>query len=218
MTDKYKNKYRISSTRLQNWNYSWNGKYFVTICTGNRHCYFGDIIDGEMNLSEIGKIADKYWAEIPEHFPFVLLDEYIIMPNHVHGIVVINKQGNIKNGNGDLNGDGGSVVETRHCLVSTTEPTEPTEPTKKSDKPYTTIGQKRFQNQGRNTLSSIIGSYKSVVTKYARNINPGFCWQSRFHDNVIQNYKSLCRIRNYIKNNPKNWKMDRFNTGNKKNI
>ncbi len=68
-----------------------------------------------------------------------------------------------------------------------------------------TIGQNRFQNQEKNTLSAIIGSFKSVVTKNARKINPDFGWQSRFHDHVVRNKKSLHNIRKYIKNNPRKW-------------
>ena len=66
------------------------GFYFVTICTKNREIFFGDVVDSKMVLSKIGLIADKYWREIPNHFPFVKLDEFIIMPNHIHGIIQIN--------------------------------------------------------------------------------------------------------------------------------
>lgn len=74
-----------------------------------------------------------------------------------------------------------------------------------------TIGQKRFQNQGKHTLSSIIGSYKSVVTKHAHKIHADFAWQSRFHDHIIRDNKSYERIQNYILNNPKKWEEDSFN-------
>lgn len=188
MTDKYQNKYRISSSRLQNWDYGWNSPYFVTICTQNRVCYFGDIIDSKIQLSEIGKMAQKYWWEIPAHFPFVKLGAFVVMPNHVHGIIVIDKT------------DDGRHVETRQCLVSTSKTT--------TNKP--TIGQKRFKNQGKNTLSSIIGSYKSVVTKNAHNIHSDFAWQSRFHDHIIRTSKSFDRIEKYINENPIKWEVDKF--------
>lgn len=89
--DRFKNKYRIPSSRLQNWDYGWNAMYFVTICTRNREHFFGEVVDGEMQLSGIGIIANKYWHEIPQHFPFVNLDAFVVMPNHVHGIVIIDK-------------------------------------------------------------------------------------------------------------------------------
>ena len=91
MQNKFKNKYRISSARLQSWDYSNNGAYFITICTQNRNHFFGKIQNQEMHLSEIGKLAEKYWLEIPEHFPFVELGNFVVMPNHFHGILIINK-------------------------------------------------------------------------------------------------------------------------------
>ncbi len=91
MKDKFQDKYRIESTRLKNWDYGWNGSYFITICTKNREIFFGNIVNNEMHYSEIGEIAKKYWQEIPDHFPFVVLDVYVVMPNHMHGIVIIDK-------------------------------------------------------------------------------------------------------------------------------
>ncbi len=86
---KFKGKYRVESTRLPNRNYAANGWYFVTICTSDRAHFFGDVIAGEVQLSAIGKIAQQFWAEIPNHFNDIYIDAYVIMPNHVHGIVVI---------------------------------------------------------------------------------------------------------------------------------
>ncbi len=89
MSDKSKDKYRILSSRLQNWDYSSNGYYFITICTKERQHYFGEIINNVMCLSKIGEIVQKYWVEIPIHFSFIELDEFVVMPNHVHGIIII---------------------------------------------------------------------------------------------------------------------------------
>lgn len=91
MRELYNNKYRIPSNRLPGWDYGQNAPYFVTICTSNRIHYFGEISDNQMNLSLLGEIAHSYWQEIPLHFPFIILDDFIIMPNHVHGILIINK-------------------------------------------------------------------------------------------------------------------------------
>jgi REP element-mobilizing transposase RayT len=85
----YKDQYRIESARLVDWDYSFTGYYFVTICTYNHIDYFGDIKNSKMNLSEIGRIANNYWNEIPTHFPYTKLDKFIIMPNHLHGIIKI---------------------------------------------------------------------------------------------------------------------------------
>ncbi len=99
----FKNKYRIESARLKGWDYSSPGAYFVTIITKNRVCCFGDVENGFMHLNELGKIAKQCFEKIPEHFPFVSVDVFVIMPNHVHGIIIIN----------DQNGDG-IFVETQY--------------------------------------------------------------------------------------------------------
>lgn len=91
MPDKYLGKYRNESTRAPWWDYSRNGAYFITINTKNREHYFGEIRDGIMNLSDVGKLANKFWLKIPDHFHGVLLDAHIVMPNHVHGILIIDK-------------------------------------------------------------------------------------------------------------------------------
>ena|SRR5438034_10305509 len=91
MPDKFLDRYRISSARLSNWDYSSNAAYFLTICTANRRHYFGEIINAEMRLSRIGEFANECWMNIPNHFPYFYLDAFVIMPNHVHGIVIIEK-------------------------------------------------------------------------------------------------------------------------------
>jgi len=183
MIDKFKGKYRIKSARLQNWGYSNTGLYFVTICTANRELYFCDIINGEMQLSEIGNMANKFWKEIPEHFPFVELDEFVIMPNHVHGIIIINKPN-----------DGECIdkrnVKTPNLGVSTTA-----------------IASKKWKPE---SLGVIINQYKRICTINARKIHADFVWQSRFHDHIIRNDDSLQRIRDYIINNALRWIEDKF--------
>ena len=93
----YQEKYRIKSTRLPYWNYSSDGWYFVTICIKNRMKYFGEVQNYIMGLSDVGCIAAKFWQNIPKHFPFIRLDEWVVMPNHLHGIVVIDKNNQEKN-------------------------------------------------------------------------------------------------------------------------
>ncbi len=85
----FKNKYRIDSTRLKDYDYSQDGSYFVTICTKERELFFGEVQNNKMILNDLGVIAEKYWLEIPQHFENTELDEFIIMPNHIHGIIVI---------------------------------------------------------------------------------------------------------------------------------
>ncbi|MCF7878907.1 MAG: hypothetical protein K9L95_05535, partial [Candidatus Omnitrophica bacterium] len=85
------------SIRLMGYDYAQRGAYFITICVNNRKCLFGNVCDGEMILNECGKIIDKCWNQIPQYFPHVELDEYIIMPNHIHGIINIVKKYKINN-------------------------------------------------------------------------------------------------------------------------
>lgn len=85
----FRDKYRIETTRRRDWNYAAPGWYFVTICTENKQCYFGCIADAALKPSSMGRCADVFWREIPAHHNHVTIDEFIVMPNHVHGILVI---------------------------------------------------------------------------------------------------------------------------------
>ncbi len=96
--DKFNNKYRIPSARLQSWDYASNGAYFITICTKNRENFFGNISDDQMHLNAVGQLAEKYWMEITEHFTFVELGNFVVMPNHTHGILIIDKTDNPNGG------------------------------------------------------------------------------------------------------------------------
>ncbi len=189
----FKNKYRIPSARLPGWDYSRNGNYFVTICVRNRECVFGKIEHGSAILSEIGNIAVHCWLDIPKHFPFVKLDEFIIMPNHVHGIKVIDHIDNeIMINPNRSSRDAACNVSTTACNVSTTN-TNTTQ--------FSRISPKR------GSLPSIIRSYKSAVTKLVNNkfSTLTFAWQSRYHDRIIRNEKELFHVRNYINQNPIRW-------------
>ncbi len=187
--EKFRNKYRIKSTRLEDWDYRRNAAYFVTICTKNWVCFFGGIVEknnagvseNQMGMSKTGKLAKNFWLEIPKHFPFIKLDAFIVMPNHIHGIIII---------------DGDDDVETLHATSLQTQ--------------TRTEFMSRISPK-KNSLSVVIRSYKSVVTKHARKINPDFSWQPRFYDHIIRNEKSLYKIRNYITNNPQKWNDDNMN-------
>ncbi len=190
--------------RLKNYDYSQEGYYFVTICTKNKEEFLGNIVgvddDVKAELSKIGKIVEKVWLEIPEHFKNVELDEYVIIPNHIHGIIVIKENEysrNIIHHVPDENCINGRNIA---CYVPTNYMN------------YTEEGSK-FGKITQNSLSVIIRSFKSAVTKYLNeNIpNHDFVWQSRFYDHIIRTEKSLSNIREYIRNNPLRWKFDRNN-------
>jgi putative transposase len=211
MSEKYRNKYRIASARAEWWDYASNAAYFITICTANRKHFFGEIKDRKMNLSNVGILADVFWHEIKNHSKFVELDAFVVMPNHIHGILVLNKDSE------ELNEQNVPFVptvpivpfvpfvETRHAL-SLPSPS----PSPSNSMTNKTIAQQRFQNQGKNTVSSIIGSYKSAVTKHANRLGLEFGWQTRFHDHIIKNDKDFVKISNYIENNVANWNDDKF--------
>ena len=205
MSDKFQNKYRIASTRLSGWDYGWNAPYFITICTKDRECFFGEIVNGEMNLSKTGVIADLMWYEIKNHAKDIELGEFIVMPNHVHGIITLNGDPRVRNDHPD------STVETTHALsLPQNDRSDPKETRHALSLQQKTPAQQRFQNQGKNTISSIIGGYKSAVTKHANRLKLDFAWQSRFHDHIIRDEQSFQTISNYILNNPQNWSQDKF--------
>jgi REP element-mobilizing transposase RayT len=90
---KYENKYRIESFRLRSWDYSTPWWYYVTVNTKNHFEYFGQISNSKVLLNEFGLVTKNCWEDIPKHFPIIELDYFIIMPNHLHGIIIINDPG-----------------------------------------------------------------------------------------------------------------------------
>src|SRR5690606_8271937 len=189
----YKNKYRIASARAPWWDYGWNAPYFITICTQNRSYYFGDIINGSMRLSHAGVLADVLWYQIPHHAHNVELGAFVVMPNHIHGILILNDGGDIDN------------RRDKACLVSTGSDGDPVEPPIASSP-----SKNRFRNPGKNTVSSIIGGYKSAVSRYAYRLGFPIAWQPRFHDHIIRDDAEYQRINDYIESNPQNWNKDKF--------
>ena len=183
--DKYKNKYRISSARLLNWDYTNNGAYFITICTKNRKHFYGEIVANEMILNEIGITVQKFWLSIPIHFPFVELGNFVVMPNHMHGILVIE--------NRPVESLNPKVYDRRNSVIP-----------KQKNEQMSRISPKP------GSISTIIRSYKSVVTTNAHLIDINFHWQTLFHDHIIRNSKSFETIQNYIADNPKNCGNDEF--------
>ena len=181
----FKNKYRIPSARLQTWNYSNAGMYFITICTRNRECYFGSIADNEMQLSEIGKAAESNWLKTVELRPDMNLElaEFQVMPNHFHSIITI--------GDNQYNRD-------------TIDPNNG-----KKDKIAPNGKSNAFGPQSKN-LSSILRGYKSAVTVFANEKEMEFGWQPRFHDHIIRSMDEYYRIADYIINNVANWQADKF--------
>ncbi len=214
----FANKYRIESARLKNWDYSSNGAYYITICVKDRECVFGNTSNGKIILSDIGKTAENCWCEIPRHFPFVNLDEYVIMPNHIHGIIIIEKPMicNVSIKPVDFMGipvetqDFASLPTQQPNVPNETHATQQTHATHQSDATQQSDATKQsnepssnFGPQSKN-IASIIRGFKIGVTKYAVKNNIPFEWQSRYYDHVIRDENDLNRIRKYIIENPSN--------------
>ncbi len=211
---KFQNKYRIPSARAAWWDYGNAAAYFITICTKKRHHFFGNITDDKMNLSNCGILADVFWHEIPHHAQNIELGAFTVMPNHIHGILILNENPIIS----DINSISSDPVQPRHGPLQPRHgPLQPRHaPVQTGRAPVQTghalslPANRRFQNQGKNTVSSIIGSYKSAVTKHANRLNLDNGWQSRFHDHIIRDDQEYQRINDYIESNVANWKKDRF--------
>jgi REP element-mobilizing transposase RayT len=203
MSDKFKGKYRSESARLQNWDYRWAGAYFITICTKNREHLFGEIEDGKMHVSPAGAIAFVLWHEIKNHVNNIELGEFVVMPNHVHGILILNGENHQFDNHGRIGGKGDANNAGRDVACNV-----PTETKMKTE--YNPIDPLENQwmsaiSPKSNTVSTIIRSYKSAVTKYCNRLELPMAWQPRFYDHIIRNDESFHRISKYIANNPKNW-------------
>ena len=173
------NKHHRRSIRLKGYDYSQSGVYFVTICTQDRECLFGDIVDEEMRLNDAGHMVLDVWHKIPEHFPHADIDEFVVMPNHFHGIIVISP-----NSRGMA------------CHAPT---------------------QRRFAKPIAGSLSTIIGSLKSAITRQINLIRntPGHpVWQRNYYEHIIRNEEEMNRIREYIMENSLKWAEDKDNPEN----
>jgi REP element-mobilizing transposase RayT len=178
--------------RLPDYDYSEIGYYFVTICTKGKKCCFGDVVERKVRLSGIGEVVKKYWLEIPEHFEDVRVDEWVVMPNHVHGIIVIEKH-KCRNE---------TWYASRRNMINHV-------PTNHGIK-------NNPMKLGAISLGRIIRWFKGRVKYEVGKLSnqKHFAWQSRFYDHVIRNEKSLGEIREYIRNNPMKWELDRENLEN----
>jgi putative transposase len=180
-------KQRRRAIRLRDYDYKQAGAYFVTICTQQRACLFGVMRDGKMWLNDAGRMIEQWWFELNRKFPMVEADEFVIMPNHFHGVVVIT---DISVG-ADLRV--GPVPENRH----------PAEQGAHAGAPLQTIIQ-WFKTMTTNEY------IRGVKTASWPSFN-GRLWQRNYYEHVIRDDKSLNRIRQYILDNPSHWPFDREN-------
>lgn len=175
------------SIRLKGYDYTRAGAYYVTMVTKNRECVLGEIVNDEMRLNEWGECVADWWDDIPQHFMHADIDAFIIMPNHVHGILVITDTVNVGAG------------FPRPDLDTPTPPGAATAPLRFLKRP---------------TLGQIVGYFKYQSTKQindARN-TPGVpIWHRNYYEHIIRNEHKLERIRVYIANNPRQWALDAEN-------
>jgi len=199
------------SIRLQGYDYSTTGAYFVTICIQNRECLFGEIplshTCPEIELNEAGQMIQRVWDEIPEHYPGINTDGFVIMPNHIHGIITV--------------GDGPRACPDDSNAI----------PIKNRDFHNDVVGcngEKGHPRGGAPTneyndnlvlsLSDVVHRFKTLTTKrYADGVKksgwqpfPGKLWQRNFWEHIIRNEKEEKRIKEYIRNNPAQWESDKL--------
>jgi len=190
-------KHHRRSIRLQGYDYSQAGAYYVTIVTQGRECLFGEIIDGEMYLNEYGEIVQNWWNEILVHFPNVELGVFVIMPNHVHGIIFItaDRRGEVLSPRDDpnINNQNVNVDGTNHQDGETPPLHKPT------------LGQivAYFKYQSTNEMNRI--ETDKAITKF---------WQRNYYEHIIRDEKDLQNKTDYIEANPSLWDEDDNNPRN----
>ena len=169
------------SIRLRGYDYSQAGAYFITICTQNRRCLFGTIEEDGMVLNDAGRTAADCWLQIPDHFPNIKLDEWMVMPNHIHGILVI------------VYSSANAVPVEANNYSPLRAPQPP---------PQRPTGTSR-------TIGSMVRGFKIGVTKwYRQRSDTSQIWQRNYWEHIIRNEPELNRIRRYIVDNPMQWEQD----------
>lgn len=217
--EKFKGTYRIEANRAQFWDYSSPANYFITICINERKCILGNIVDGKMVLSKFGEIVELEIKKISEYHKRIILDTWTVMPNHIHLIVSLGDydfdNGISSVGDIDNNGNDVIIVEKIHHVekiheFSLRNPNDLRNPNKP-----TTDKIKQYRKQRRKMLiPKILGKFKQQTSKQInilRNTPEIKNWQHDYHDHIIRNDGEYERIKNYIINNPKKWKEDKFN-------
>lgn len=188
-------KHARRSIRLREYDYTRPGAYFVTICTYRRECLLGDVANSNMVRNECGDIVQACWDEIPAHFPNAELDTFAVMPNHVHGIIMLRHSVNV------------TPIPCRGAACCA--------PTKT---PITTSTVGTFGKMVPSSLPTIIRSFKSATTKRINEIRGTSdrpLWQRNYYEHIIRDEESLNRARQYIIRNPSRWQLDVENPKNR---
>ncbi len=186
--------YHRKPIRLKDYDYSQAGAYFITICSAGRDCLFGEVEEDEMRLNEAGKIVADEWKRSAEIRREIELDEFIVMPNHIHGIVIITKPNVGATGRSPLRDD----TQRRDDNDRGRSPLR-SGPVPKS-------------------IGAFVAGFKSATAKRINEMRrtPGVpVWQRNYYEHIIRNEKDLSEIREYIMNNPLKWEWDEENPAKK---
>ena len=182
-------KHHRRSIRLKEYDYTQPGAYFITIVTFQRECLFGTIVDEEMKLNLYGLVAKQQWEKLPKRFSHIELNAFVVMPNHVHGILVI--------------------TDRRGTAESATDSLE------ESSRRAPT--QERFQNPVKGSIPTVVRAYKAAVAyriNLMRRTDGVPVWQRNYYEHVVRDEKEWDRIQRYIEANPLNWSKDDENPSN----
>ncbi|KAA6431852.1 hypothetical protein FOE74_17225 [Rufibacter glacialis] len=177
--------------RLLGFDYSHDALYFVTSCVKEMACVFGEVVHEEMHLTTYGQIATRNWFWLLERYPYVVSHAFVVMPNHMHAILEINREGLGEEGNtlGPV-GEG----KQQQCVGT--------------DRDLSVLGGKVPKIK---SISQIMGAYKTITSKQIRLAGlTDFAWHRSFHDHIIRSASSFQRIKDYIENNPARWQEDTF--------
>jgi len=188
--------------RLKHYDYALAGAYFVTICAADKRCIFGKIVGEAMELNNLGRIVENCWQQIPKHSENAELDEFVIMPNHLHGIIILHENNSCRGAACSARNSGAH----RDTTCSTSE-TVPSRGAACSARP-------EFSIMRSGTLSTIVRSFKSAASKITREKNLiGFqpLWQRNFFERIIRDDDALMKAREYVVNNPLRWHLDKEN-------
>jgi putative transposase len=186
------------SIRLKGYDYSRAGAYYITICCQDRACLFGKITHGEMMLNEYGTIAYNEWLNTPNIRKNVELDVFVIMPNHMHGIIILNGRGELHSPDNEQRDN----ICWGECNSPGNEPND--------NMIWGECNSPRPCGPS-NTIGAIVRGYKSSVTKQLNLLNIGcVVWQRNYYEHIIRNEQSYQTISEYIINNPAKWKDDKF--------
>ncbi len=188
------------SIRLKGYDYSQPGAYFITICTQNRECLFGKVVDGEMRLNPYGIVVRREWfrsADIRRELE-LYDDEFVVMPNHIHGIVWLVETAEMMGGDETVGAHGRAPLQRASICTSHGD---------ESHSGHTLHRPPR-------SLSSFVAGFKSAVTKHInqmRNTPGAPVWQRNYYEQIVRDENELNRIRKYIVDNPLKWALDREN-------